>query len=79
MLGHAIEVAWQAASTTGGTNGMLKLWLDGTLKQSRTGLSNGSDRIDEVRLGPSSGLTASMSGSEYFDAFSSTRSAYIGP
>ena len=76
---HSIEVAWQAATSAGGNNGSLKLWLDGTLKQSRTGLGNGTDRIDDALLGPSSGLTTGMSGAEYFDAFASTRTTYIGP
>jgi hypothetical protein len=76
---HAIEVAWQAASTTSGSNGSLSLWIDGTLKQTRSNVANGSYRLEEVRLGAVSGVTSGISGTEYFDAFASTRSTYIGP
>jgi serine protease AprX len=76
---HAIEVAWQAASTTSGSNGSLSLWIDGTLKQTRSSVANGTYRLEEARLGVVGGVTSGISGTEYFDAFTSTRSAYIGP
>ncbi len=76
---HVIEIAWQAATTRGGSDGALSLWLDGAPKQTRGGVANGGARLEEVRLGPSSGLTGGMSGAEFFDAFASTRGSYIGP
>lgn len=76
---HPIEIGWQAASTTNGTNGFFKIWIDGTLRQTRSGLRNGSLRVEEARLGPSSGMLSTMSGAEYFDAFVSTKGTYIGP
>ena len=76
---HVIEVAWQAASTSTSTDGSLSLWLDGALEQTRSGIANGTYRLEEVRLGPSSGLTSNVSGTEYYDAFVSTRTSYIGP
>jgi subtilisin family serine protease len=76
---HAIELAWQAGSTSSSTDGSASLWLDGTLKETIGALADGKYRLEEVRLGPSSGLTSGTSGSEYFDAFVSTRTGYIGP
>jgi hypothetical protein len=73
---HSLEVAWQAA--VGGTGGTQKLYLDGALGASIISLANSSTRIDSVRLGPQA-LPSGISGVELFDAFTSTRSGYIGP
>jgi hypothetical protein len=70
---HAVEVAWQSA-----TGGSLSLYLDGTLRQTLGGNTSGY-QLKSVLLGPSGGLAAGMSGAEYFDAFVSTRTDYIGP
>lgn len=75
---HAVEVAWQAATTTRSNDGALSLWVDGQLKGTRSGLANSSLRLEEVRLGPQS-LVSGIAGTEYFDAFQSSRSTYIGP
>jgi hypothetical protein len=77
-FGHAVEIAWQAASTAKGSDGSLSLWIDGTLMQTRSGIANGGYRLEEVLLGPQN-IPAGSSGSEYFDAFSSSRTTYIGP
>jgi|WetSurMetagenome_2_1015567.scaffolds.fasta_scaffold436944_2 hypothetical protein len=77
--GHAIEIAWQAALTTSSSDGSLSLWIDGTLKQTRRNVANGTYRLDEARLGVVSAVTSGISGTEYFDAFVSTRNTYIGP
>lgn len=74
-----IEVAWQAASTSTGTNGVLTLWLNGASKQTLSSLKNGTQRIEDIRLGIPGGLVSGMSGTEYFDGFVSTRTTYIGP
>ena len=71
---HPIEIAWQALSS-----GSLSLWIDGALKQTRSGVANGNYRLEEVRLGPSNGITSGTTGTEYYDAFVSTRSTTIGP
>ena len=71
---HPIEIAWQ--SNTGAS---FSLYLDGALKQTLTGLNTGSYLLDRIRMGPSGGLSSSTSGTEYFDAFVSTRVSYIGP
>lgn len=75
---HAIEIAWQAASTAKGTDGLISLWLDGTLKETRNGVANGGYRLEDVLLGPQT-IPSGTSGSEYFDAFTSTHTTYIGP
>ena len=71
---HTIEIAWQAAAS-----GSLSLWIDGALKQTRSGVATGNYRLEEVRLGPSNGITSGSTGAEYFDGFVSTRNTYIGP
>ena len=75
---HPVEIAWQAATTQTGTNGSLSLYLDGLLKETRSGLANGNYRLEQIQLGPQ-GLSTGISGIEYFDAFNSTRTRLIGP
>ncbi|MBI5566435.1 MAG: S8 family serine peptidase [Chloroflexi bacterium] len=75
---HAIEIEWQAASTASGTNGALSLWIDGTVKQTRSGVANGNYRVEEVRLGAIN-VVSGIAGTEYFDGFVSTRNTTIGP
>jgi subtilisin family serine protease len=71
---HSIEVAWQASSSAS-----FSLYMDGSLKQTLTNRKTSTYRVDRIRLGPSGGLNSSTVGTEYFDAFVSTRSTYIGP
>lgn len=71
---HAIEIAWQS-----GSSAPFSLYIDGVLKQTLSGLNTNSYKLDSVRLGPSNGLNSSMSGTEYYDEFVSTRNTYIGP
>jgi hypothetical protein len=68
---HSIEIVWQAASTSGGSNGAISLWLDGTLKQTVAGVMNGALRVDEVRLGAPT-ISGTASGTERFDSFTSS-------
>ena len=75
---HSIEIAWQSATASGGTNGTLTLWIDGVAKQTVTGLANSSARIATARLGPQN-IGSGITGTEYLDSFASTRTAYIGP
>ena len=74
---HTIEVSWQAATTSVGKNGLASIWIDGTLKQSVAALTNGTQRLEDARLGPQN-LSRSVTGTEYFDAFASTKGSYIG-
>jgi hypothetical protein len=71
---HPIEIAWQA-----GSSASFSLYIDGALKQTLTGLNTSAYTLDAVRLGPSGGISAGSSGTEYFDAFVSTHTTYIGP
>lgn len=74
---HTIEVGFAAATTASGANGSTTLWIDGAAAASKTGLKNGSQRVDAVRLGPQA-IPAGVSGTEYFDDFVSTVSSTIG-
>jgi serine protease AprX len=74
---HTIEVSWQAATTGPGKNGLAGIWIDGTLRQSVASLTNGNMRLEDARLGPQN-LSRSVTGTEYFDAFASTKGSYIG-
>lgn len=74
---HTIEIGWAAATTTSGTNGSTTLWVDGLAASTVSGIANGSQRIDDARLGPQS-IPTGVAGTEYFDGFVSTVSSYIG-
>ena len=76
---HPIEIDWKAATSAGANNGYLSLWLDGVLQETQSGIDNDTRRVDEVRLGPSSGIDSGSSGTVYYDTFESRRSTYIGP
>jgi serine protease AprX len=74
---HTIEVSWQAATTSTGKNGLASIWIDGTLKQTVAALTNGTQRLEDARLGPQN-LSRTVTGTEHFDAFASTKGSYIG-
>jgi CSLREA domain-containing protein len=76
---HVIEIEWQAATGAGANNGVFTLWFDGVVMESQTALDNDTHRLDKVKLGPLYGIDAGTSGVEYFDAFESRQSTYIGP
>jgi hypothetical protein len=71
---HAIEIDWHA-----GTDGYVRLYTDGVLRQSLTGLASSAYRVTDARLGPSANLGAGLSGTIWFDDFASTRGGTIGP
>jgi len=75
---HAVELAWQAASSSGAGNGSLALWIDGEEAEQLSGIDNDTLRINEVRLGVMSPSSTAISGSIYFDAFRSNRKGAIG-
>ncbi|GAB4114414.1 MAG: hypothetical protein Fur005_14640 [Roseiflexaceae bacterium] len=64
-----IQITWQSASSAS-----FVLAINGTTQQTLTGLNTSNYTLDSVRLGPSTGLSAAMSGTEYYDDFTSTRS-----
>lgn len=69
---HSIEIEWVS-----GVPGRLKLWIDGTLKQS-IGLNNPSRSLTRAYLGALGGIDPTTSGSLYFDNFESRKTTYIG-
>ena len=71
---HTIGLSW-----TAGSRGTVSLSVDGVLCGSLSRLANSTTRVESVRLGPSSGLSAGSHGVEIFDAFVSTRTTPIGP
>ncbi|HJS20323.1 MAG TPA: hypothetical protein VJ785_16360 [Anaerolineales bacterium] len=76
---HLLEVEWAAASAAAALDGALTFWVDGVQQGRVTGIANGTQRMDSVRLGlPYMSLT-STTGTLYFDAFESRRLTYIGP
>lgn len=75
---HYIELDWRAATSTFGTNGGLTFWIDGVQRANLTNISNGSRRIDQVRLGAVAGIDTGTRGTYYFDAFESRRITAIG-
>jgi len=68
---HTLELRWQAASA-----GVITLWLDGSLAQTRGSVANSQLRLEEVRLGPT-GIGSGFSGTEYYDGFASSRGGAI--
>lgn len=76
---HPIEIAWQASTGPGANNGLLRLYIDGALKQTLSTVDNDTLRVEAARLGPLAGIDNGTRGTEYYDAFVSTRLNYIGP
>ena len=65
---HAVAVSWSSARSASAS-----LRLDGVVAETLSRLDTSARRIETARLGPSGGLAAGMAGTEYFDAFSSSR------
>jgi RHS repeat-associated protein len=73
---QVIEVEYKAASAAGADDGYLKLWLNDTLVDTIANVDNDTLLIDNVSLGATGSLDAGTSGTVYFDAFESRRSAH---
>jgi hypothetical protein len=71
---RTVEVGWQS-----GTSATLRLWLDGSVAATSAGLDTRGRALEAVRLGPSAGLSGSMSGELQFDRFVSSYGSTIGP
>jgi len=76
---HFVELDWQKATASGANNGSLMLWIDGVQQTPLTAVDNDTRRIDQVRLGPVSGIDSGTRGTYFFDAFESRKLTYIGP
>lgn len=76
---HVIELEWQGASAPAANDGFLSFWIDGVLMGTISGVDNDTHRLDQARLGATSGLDAGTLGSMFFDQFESRRDTYIGP
>jgi len=75
---HVVAMTWQASSAPGANDGVMRLWIDGELVETISGIDNDTHVLDYVRLGAVSGLDSGTSGSMYFDDFESRR-VYIDP
>jgi hypothetical protein len=76
---HAIELDWRASTAPGANNGGLTIWIDGVQQADLPGVDNDTCRVDQARLGPSSGIDSGTRGTYFFDSFESRRSTFIGP
>jgi hypothetical protein len=75
---HTVEVEWKRATSPSSGDGELRLWIDGTLQQTLTGLQNNRSSVDFARLGALS-VKDAASGTLWWDDFESRRASYIGP
>lgn len=75
---HMIEADWRRATAPGTNDGSLRLWLDGNLAGTVTGIDNDGWLGELFRLGNVGGLDPGTSGTQYFDDFRSHRMSYIG-
>ena len=71
------ELDWRAASAAGANDGGLTFWIDGAQQADLSGVDNDTHAVDYIWLGAENVMTGT-SGTLYFDAFESRRSAYIG-
>jgi RHS repeat-associated protein len=76
---HVVEMEWQAASAVGANDGFLSLWIDDTLMGTISGVDNDLRHLDQAKLGVTSSVDSTTSGSMLFDDFESRRNTYIGP
>lgn len=66
---HAVEVLWRS-----GVSVPFALYVDGVQRAVANNQNTGAYTLEGVRMGPSSGLAGTLSGTQYFDAFLSKRS-----
>lgn len=75
---RAVEVDWQAASSSGANDGILDLWIDGASQTGLSSLDNDTRSVDYVRWGAVDAIDVGTSGSFDLDEFESVRTNYIG-
>jgi hypothetical protein len=71
---HTVEIAW-----TSSANASFTLYVDGVAKQTLTGLATGQWTLEQVRMGPSAGLAAGVTGTQFYDDYVMNRTTYVGP
>ncbi len=75
---HAIELDWQAASSSNSNDGHCTFWIDGLEKSQMEDIDSDNQRIDSIQLGVFNFSTSQIAGTVYFDDFISKRFSYIG-
>jgi hypothetical protein len=75
---HYIEVEWTQSSAPGANDGVLRVWLDGALLSTVTGIDNDERGGDQFRFGVVGGLDAGTTGTFYLDHFEARKLGYIG-
>lgn len=70
---HVIEAEWIKATAAGANNGSLKLWIDGVLIGTVSGIDNDQRTVETVQWGTVEGVTNFIRGTYYFDDFESRR------
>jgi hypothetical protein len=80
---HVIEVDWQRATTPAGTDGQVRIWIDGGASEGPptaviSNIANGNAGVDRTWMGTIN-IKPNASGTLYFDEFESRRQTYIGP
>lgn len=66
---HAIEVLWRSGASV-----PFVLYVDGVQRAIANNQNTSAYTLESVRMGPSSGLAGTLSGTQYFDEFISKRS-----
>ena len=74
-----IQVEYSFESGTGAGDGICRIYLDGTLVQEKTNLSNGALNTGSIRLGLIRGFRDTYSGSVILDAFEMRRQTLPDP
>jgi ELWxxDGT repeat protein len=75
---HAVEVDWTRSTAPGANDGTARLWIDGILAGTLSGLDNDGAAVDFVRLGAMN-VKSGANGTLRYDRFQSRRRWYIGP
>ncbi|MFZ1771050.1 MAG: hypothetical protein WAU00_17720, partial [Caldilinea sp.] len=66
---QAVEVVWESGNSTS-----FALYVDGVRRQVRNSLNTSAYTLESVRMGPVAGLAGTLTGTQYFDEFTSKRS-----
>ncbi|MCB1054606.1 MAG: trypsin-like peptidase domain-containing protein [Acidobacteria bacterium] len=75
---HYVEVEWTQSSAIGANDGRLRMWIDGALVSTVTGIDNDERGAIDARFGEVGGLDAGTSGTFYLDHFEARKLGYIG-
>jgi hypothetical protein len=70
---HKIGLEWAAASAPGANDGWARLLRNDNVKKEKFNIDNDTTEVDYARLGLTSGLDATSTGTLYYDSFVSTR------